>query len=223
METEIQTIARAITAYSLILKQIGLNLKSPRSLASTSAIDSVSDVAAQSQTIFNEIKGMVEMVQKKDDTGHIQSIAIAQRVKWCFKKQRVQYLLGQLEVLKLSLSLMLQVQQMARHIANSRYSLTRVVLVAVNLRLMGIPERTPQGGASNAATCSKIARKFKIWWSCAIGHSGILRASMSLLNMRPPLVNYSCQSLIASNIPVGTPVSPLSLPRWRTKMIKRKP
>ena len=120
-DLEIQSIARAITSFSLILKQVGLSLEDGRSIASTNAVESARDIAAQSQTVFDEIKGMVEMVQKQDEAGHIQSIAIAQRVKWCFKKQRVHYLLGQLEVLKLSLSLMLQILQMGRLIADSRY------------------------------------------------------------------------------------------------------
>ena len=121
VEVEIQSIARAVTSYALILKQVGLSVDDARSIASPSAIDSAKDIAAQSQTVFDEIKGMVEMVQRNDESGHIQSIAIAQRVRWCFKKQRVHYLLGQLEVLRLSLSLMLQILQMGRLIADSRY------------------------------------------------------------------------------------------------------
>ena len=103
-----------------MLKQVGLTIQSTRTLASQSAIDTVSQMAKQSQSLFDEVKKMVEMVQKQDDKGHIQSISIAQRVTWCFKKQRVQYMLGQLECLKLSLSLMLQVLQLGKTIASQQ-------------------------------------------------------------------------------------------------------
>ena len=117
-DVEIQTIARGISSYSLMLKQVGLTVQTTRTLASQSAIDTISQIAKQSQYVFDEVKRMVEMVQKQDDKGHIQSISIAQRVTWCFKKQRVQYMLGQLECLKLSLSLMLQVLQLGKIIAS---------------------------------------------------------------------------------------------------------
>ncbi len=119
-DVEIQAIARGISSYSLMLKQVGISIRATRALASQSAIDTVSQIAKQSQSVFDEVKSMVELVQKQDEKGHIQSISIAQRVTWCFKKQRVQYLLGQLECLKLSLSLMLQVLQLGKTIATER-------------------------------------------------------------------------------------------------------
>lgn len=119
-DVEIQAIARGISSYSLLLKQVGINIRATKALASQSAIDTVSQIAKQSQSVFDEVKSMVELVQKQDEKGHIQSISIAQRVTWCFKKQRVQYLLGQLECLKLSLSLMLQVLQLGKTIATER-------------------------------------------------------------------------------------------------------
>ncbi len=119
-DVEIQVIARGISSFSLMLKQVGISIQATRTLASQSAVDTVDHVAKQSQSVFDEIKRMVEMVQKKDEKGNIQSIAIAQRVTWCFKKQRIQYMLGQLECLKLSLSLMLQVLQLGKTIAAER-------------------------------------------------------------------------------------------------------
>ena len=116
-DVEIQSIARHISLFSLMLKQVGLTLEDSKSIASQTALDTTNEIAKQSKTVFDEIKSMVEMVQKKDERGHIRSITVAQRVKWCFKKQRVQYLLGQLESLKLSLSIMLQTLQLGKRIA----------------------------------------------------------------------------------------------------------
>ena len=119
-DVEIQTIARGISSFSLMLKQVGINMQATKPLPSQSAIDTVSHIAKQSQSVFDEMKSMIEMVQKKDEKGNIQSIAITQMTTWSFKKQRVQYLLGQLESLKLSLSLMLQILQLAKTIASER-------------------------------------------------------------------------------------------------------
>ena len=117
---EIQHIARCISEFSLMLKQVALTLESSKSIATKTALDTANEIANQSRTVFEEIKGMAEMVQTKDESGHIRAIAVAQRVKWCFKKQRVQYLLGQLESLKLSLSVMLQTVQLGKRIVESQ-------------------------------------------------------------------------------------------------------
>ena len=118
-DVEIQHIARRISEFSLMLKQVALTLESSKSIATRTAFDTANEIANQSRTVFEEIKGMAEMVQKTDEKGHIRGIAVAQRVKWCFKKQRVQYLLGQLESLKLSLSVMLQTVQLGKRIVES--------------------------------------------------------------------------------------------------------
>lgn len=120
-DVEIQSIARGISLFSLMLKQVGLTLDESKSIASQSALDTAKAITGQSQLVFDEIKNMVEMVQKRDDKGNLRSITVAQRVKWCFKKQRVQYLLGQLESLKLNLSIMLQTLQLGKRIAKTQY------------------------------------------------------------------------------------------------------
>ena len=119
-DLEIQKIAKEISLFSLILKQVGRTMEAAESLVSQSALDSAKEITFQSQTIFNEVKEMVEMSQQRDANGNLQSITIAQRVRWCFKKQRVRYLLGQLESLKLSLSIMLQILLLGKTIATTR-------------------------------------------------------------------------------------------------------
>ncbi|KAL8685115.1 MAG: hypothetical protein Q9224_005957, partial [Gallowayella concinna] len=119
-DIEIQSIARAISEYAFTLKQLALTLEFAKSIATQSAMETAKQIADQSRAVFDDIKEMTELNQKKDDRGNLQSIAVAQRVKWCFKKQRVNYLLGQLESLKLSLSIMLQVLQMGQSIIRTR-------------------------------------------------------------------------------------------------------
>lgn len=119
-DVEIQNIARAISNYAFTLKQLALTLESTKSIATQSAMETAKQIADQSQLVFDDIKEMADLDQHKDENGNLRSIAINERVKWCFKKQRLQYLLGQLESMKLSLSLMLQVLQFARLIGSMR-------------------------------------------------------------------------------------------------------
>ena len=118
----IQSIARSISQYSLVLKQVALALESAKGIASQSAFDTAKGITDQGSMVFDEMKEVTEMVQRKDERGNIQSIAVAQRVKWYSKHQRVLYLQGQLESLKLSLSILLQILQLGRLITSIRYS-----------------------------------------------------------------------------------------------------
>ncbi|KAL8750854.1 MAG: hypothetical protein Q9184_006268, partial [Pyrenodesmia sp. 2 TL-2023] len=119
-DVEIQTIARAISNYAFTLKQLALTLESAKSIATHSAMETAKRIADQSQAIFDDIKDMTDLHQRTDDQGNIRSIAINQRVNWCFKQQRLQYLLGQLESLKLSLSIMVQVLQLGKLLVSTR-------------------------------------------------------------------------------------------------------
>ena len=119
-ECDIHSIAKGISLFSLMLKQVGKTMEEGRAVASQSAIDTATEIRDQSQVVFDEIKNMVDLAHAKDEMGNLRSVTIAQRVKWCFKKRKVQYLLGQLESLKLSLSIMLQILQMGKAINATR-------------------------------------------------------------------------------------------------------
>ncbi len=119
-ECDIHSIAKGISLFSLMLKQVGKTMEEGKTVASQSAMDTAMEIRDQSQVVFDEIKNMIDLAQGRDEQGNLRSITIAQRLKWCFKKQKVQYLLGQLESLKLSLSIMLQILQMGKAIATVR-------------------------------------------------------------------------------------------------------
>ena len=118
---EIQAIGKDISLFSLTLKQVGLAMEATESVASQNAINTAKNIATQSEIILAEIKQMTEVSQKTDEQGHLQSVTVARRVRWCFQKHKVQYLLGQLEFLKLSLLIMLQILQLGKCIATTRY------------------------------------------------------------------------------------------------------
>ena len=118
-DIEIQVIAKKISDFSLMLKQVGKIVEESRTIASPAAIDTVTEIKDQSERDFDEIKSMIEMVQQRDEEGHFRGIEVAQRVTWSFKKRKMQYLLGQLEYLKDSLAIMLQTLQLGQEIADA--------------------------------------------------------------------------------------------------------
>lgn len=120
-DSEIQHISRSISDFSLMLKQVGRTMQDGSVVATPLAIETVFDIKDQSERIFREIKGMTELDQIKDEQGHLKEIDIGQKIVWCFKKDKVPYLLGQLDYLKLNLAIMLQILQLARDIAPAKF------------------------------------------------------------------------------------------------------
>lgn len=165
-DLEIQTIAKEISLFSLTLKQVGLLMESPDSIASQSAIDTAGKFSSQSRMIFTEIKEMEEVSQTRDEQGHLRSVTVARRVRWCSKKHKVQYLLAQLESLKLSLSIMLQVFQLGKYIAETWYVIhladgkSNLILFIVNHH---------QDRLQNSKTCYRKEQRYRTWWWYGIG------------------------------------------------------
>ena len=119
-DCDIHGIAKAISLFSLMLKQTARTMGEGGQVASQNAVDVASEISHQGQLIFDEIKSMTDLSQGRDAKGILRSINIAERNKWAFKKYKVLYLLGQLESLKLSLAIMLQVLQMGKAIAGTQ-------------------------------------------------------------------------------------------------------
>ena len=113
-DCDIHNIAKHISLFSLMLKQTGSAIGDRDQVASNTAIDVATEISHQGQLIFDEIKSMTDLSQGRDEKGVLRSITIAEKNKWAFKKHKVLYLLGQLESLKLSLAVMLQVLQMGK-------------------------------------------------------------------------------------------------------------
>lgn len=117
-DCDIHDMAKHISLFSLMLKQTAGSLGEGDHVASQAAIDVATEISQQGQLVFDEIKSMTDLSQGRDEKGVLRSITIAEKNKWAFKKYKVLYLLGQLESLKLSLAVMLQVVQMGKDIAS---------------------------------------------------------------------------------------------------------
>jgi len=101
-----------------MLKQTSVVLQAADSVHSEEAVDTAHQIAEESTRVFDEINNMLDQVRTKRADGSL-SPTVQQRFKWCFKKGRVAYLLGQLESLKLSLSVMLQILQLGKLMAST--------------------------------------------------------------------------------------------------------
>lgn len=119
-DCDIHHIAKNISLFSMMLKQVGVAMQDGRSFTAQAAAEAATEISHQGQLVFDEIKNMTDLSQGRDEKGILRSITIAEKDKWAFKKYKVQYLLGQLEALKLSLAIMLQILQMGKSIASTQ-------------------------------------------------------------------------------------------------------
>lgn len=115
---EIHSISKSVTLFSLMLKQVGQALQASDSVHSDEALETARELTNECQLVFDEIQEMLDKVTSKRENG-VPSPTIQQKFRWCFKKGRVQYLLGQLESLKMSLLVMLQILQLGKLMAST--------------------------------------------------------------------------------------------------------
>ncbi len=115
---EIHSISKSVTLFSLMLKQVGQALQASDSVHSSEALETAQEISSECRMVFDEIQEMLDKVSSRKADGST-SPSIQQRFRWCFKKARVQYLLGQLESLKMSLLVMLQILQLGKLMATT--------------------------------------------------------------------------------------------------------
>ncbi len=113
---EIHSISKGVTLFSLMLKQVGQTLQSSDSVHSSEALETAQEITNECQMVFDEIQDMLDKVTTRRGDGAL-SPSLQQKFRWCFKKGRVQYLLAQLESLKMSLLVMLQILQLGKMMA----------------------------------------------------------------------------------------------------------
>lgn len=109
---EIHSIAKGISLFVLTLKQLGQALESTDLARTTEATEKAWEIASQGQLVFVEIEHMLDKLQGTDAHEDLSRIPVQERLKWCFRKQHVTYLLAQLESLKLSLIVMTRILQL---------------------------------------------------------------------------------------------------------------
>lgn len=116
--TEIHAISKSVTLFSLLLKQTAAILDQAASVHSDEAIRTAEQVLQESNAVFKEIDDMLERMRSKREDATT-SPSLTQRFRWCFKKHSVLYLLGRMDRLQMSLSLMLQIIQLGTSMAST--------------------------------------------------------------------------------------------------------
>ncbi|KAJ5444230.1 uncharacterized protein N7458_008102 [Penicillium daleae] len=109
---EIHSIAKGISLFALTLKHLGQALERTELGRTTEASEKAWEIASQGQMVFVEIEHMLDKLQGTDAHEDLNRIPVQERLKWCFRKQHVTYLLAQLESLKLSLIVMTRILQL---------------------------------------------------------------------------------------------------------------
>ncbi|KAJ5179486.1 hypothetical protein N7492_002696 [Penicillium capsulatum] len=116
---EIHSIAKGISLFALTLKHVGQTLEAADLDPSLEATEKACEIAGQGQMVFVEIQHMLDKLQGTDTDDELKRIPMQDRLKWCFRKQHVTYLLAQVESLKLGLIVMLRILQLGNLIKSS--------------------------------------------------------------------------------------------------------
>ncbi|KAJ5572119.1 hypothetical protein N7535_005779 [Penicillium sp. DV-2018c] len=113
---EIHSIAKGISLFALTLKHVGQAIEGTEFDQSPEATEKAWEIAEQGQMIFIEIEHMLDKLKATDRNSDLMRIPLQERLKWCFRKQHVTYLLAHVEALKLSLIVMLRILQLGSDI-----------------------------------------------------------------------------------------------------------
>ena len=113
---EVHNISKTVTLFSLALKNVGISLQSPDTVHSSEALEGVYKISEDAVEVFDQFNEMLERVRAKPAEGSSQG-SIQQRFRWIFKKHHVEYMLAQLESLKMDASLFQQILTLGKLMA----------------------------------------------------------------------------------------------------------
>jgi len=108
-------IAQNVTLYSGVLKTLGQRLKDDEPVHSAEALDLAEELQDSSEEIFEKIH---ELLPKREKYSN--SVSFMQRIAWVFKKSRVDFLVGQLDSLKATVSLLVTILYAGRMIRSTQ-------------------------------------------------------------------------------------------------------
>jgi hypothetical protein len=126
---DVSKLAKEVNLLALELRHVAVSLEHDRKLPSPDANRTVSEILAQSQALFQEIETIVPVKAARDERSTITdgSDTIVPNRSWEWSqntKLKVGYLLGHLDGLKLTLSVLLQCLYVAKITMWSRYILS---------------------------------------------------------------------------------------------------
>jgi hypothetical protein len=110
-------LARNISHHCRALKNLGRRIKTENPDHSAEALELAKELQEQSTVVLREIKKLVPR-PKRNDNG----LSFKQRLIWALRKRRVAYLVGQLEYLKSTVTLLLHVLSTVPNLRRYRYA-----------------------------------------------------------------------------------------------------
>ncbi|KIM94409.1 hypothetical protein OIDMADRAFT_60736 [Oidiodendron maius Zn] len=121
---EVRQIGIDISLFCSVLKQLQSTLTKAKAYRySISAIETTQEILDRCQEVFGEIEGILRGLQKGGrDPSAEPSVDLIARVKWTFKRSKVQVLRATLESCKIMLHIMLTTLEFAQKIATRRVS-----------------------------------------------------------------------------------------------------
>jgi hypothetical protein len=117
----VNNVARGIQHFSSTLRAIGSFLEKHPSVHSEDAEELLLDIISDCDGMFEEVERMLQEFMVPTSRAHM---SLYQRVKFCFKRDDLDYLTTQLESSKSTLSLMLGTLQLFVLLENTKYTST---------------------------------------------------------------------------------------------------
>src|SRR5438105_3610137 len=96
---EIHSISKGISAFAFTLKQVGQLVQDPENVPNQEALDKALHITESARMVFDEIEAMLDRVQRIGPQDDQAAESVLNRFRICFKRQRVTYLLAELEFL----------------------------------------------------------------------------------------------------------------------------
>jgi len=126
---DVSKLAKEVNLLAFELRQLAISLENDRKLPSSDANRTVSEILAQSQAVFQEIETIVPVKAARNERSTIMdgSDTIVPNRRWEWNrntKLKADYLLGHLDGLKLTLSVLSQCLYVAKITIWSRYILS---------------------------------------------------------------------------------------------------
>lgn len=134
---DVVKLAKEVNLFSLVLRQVGANLKENGGFPSFDATQVVKEILQQSQMVFREVEHIVpfKRVRQQEDESSVDGDALPPTHDWAWGENprlKAYYLLGHLESLKLTLSVLLQCLYVAKITTWSHRQKSQLAIEAVS-------------------------------------------------------------------------------------------
>ena len=117
--THVQDLATSLSLFCRTFRQLGVSLDSGASPVSATALETIDEMLQYSQGIYDQIDDMIYRFEK--DAGGDKN-RVGDFLRWDFKKSKVRYLTGRLDVSQLTLAIMLQIFQIQTVMIATEYT-----------------------------------------------------------------------------------------------------